>query len=105
MHRVLAAIENNNVCVLGHPTGRLLNARLAMDLDYPTVFRAAGSHPDVPPGIGLASVSLIGYFGFLLVVLPVLGLVEKTKPIPASIADAVLAKAKPAETAAPLASR
>ena len=40
----------------------------------------------------------IGYFGFLLVVLPLLGLIEKTKPLPASIADAVLAKAAaPAE--------
>jgi ubiquinol-cytochrome c reductase cytochrome b subunit len=34
----------------------------------------------------------LGYFGFLLVVLPVLGWVEKTKPVPASIADAVLPK-------------
>jgi ubiquinol-cytochrome c reductase cytochrome b subunit len=40
----------------------------------------------------------IGYFGFLLVILPVLGLIEKTKPLPASIADAVLPKAAaPAE--------
>ena len=41
------------------------------------------------------------YFGFLLIVLPLLGLFEKTKPLPASIADAVLAKgasaAQPAE--------
>jgi len=36
---------------------------------------------------------------------PALGLVEKTKPLPASIADAVLAKTKPAEAAAPPASR
>ena len=40
-----------------------------------------------------------GYFGFLLVVLPLLGLFEKTKPMPASIADAVLAR-KPAAAAA-----
>jgi ubiquinol-cytochrome c reductase cytochrome b/c1 subunit len=35
------------------------------------------------------------YFAYFLIVLPVLGLVEKTKPLPASIADAVLAKAAP----------
>jgi ubiquinol-cytochrome c reductase cytochrome b subunit len=40
----------------------------------------------------------LGYFGFLLVILPLLGLIEKTKPLPASIADAVLPKnAAPAE--------
>jgi len=39
-----------------------------------------------------ARVLAVGYFGFLIVVLPLLGLVEKTKPMPASIADAVLAK-------------
>jgi ubiquinol-cytochrome c reductase cytochrome b/c1 subunit len=32
------------------------------------------------------------YFAFFLIVLPLLGLFEKTKPLPASIADAVLAK-------------
>ena len=39
----------------------------------------------------VARILSVGYFGFLLIVLPVLGLIEKTKPIPASIADAVLA--------------
>jgi ubiquinol-cytochrome c reductase cytochrome b subunit len=41
------------------------------------------------------------YFAFFVIVLPLLGLFEKTKPLPASIADAVLAKgasaAQPAE--------
>jgi len=36
------------------------------------------------------------YFAFFLIVLPLLGLFEKTKPLPASIADAVLAKGAPA---------
>jgi ubiquinol-cytochrome c reductase cytochrome b/c1 subunit len=35
-----------------------------------------------------------GYFAFFLIVMPVLSFTEKTKPIPASIADAVLAKTK-----------
>jgi ubiquinol-cytochrome c reductase cytochrome b subunit len=39
-----------------------------------------------------ARVLAFGYFAFLIVVLPLLGLIEKTKPMPASIADAVLAK-------------
>jgi len=40
----------------------------------------------------VARILTLGYFGFLLVVLPVLGLVEKTRPVPTSIADAVLPK-------------
>ncbi len=40
-----------------------------------------------------------GYFGFFLVVMPILSFTEKTKPIPASIADAVLAR-KPVAAAA-----
>jgi ubiquinol-cytochrome c reductase cytochrome b/c1 subunit len=36
------------------------------------------------------------YFAFFLIVLPLLGLFEKTKPLPISIADAVLAKGAPA---------
>ena len=40
----------------------------------------------------VARILSLGYFGFLLVALPVLGLVEKTKPVPTSIADAVLPK-------------
>ena len=41
----------------------------------------------------------VGYFGFFLVIMPLLSFIEKTKPIPTSIADAVLAK-KPAAAAA-----
>lgn len=40
----------------------------------------------------VARILSLGYFGFLLVALPVLGLVEKTRPVPTSIADAVLPK-------------
>jgi len=36
------------------------------------------------------------YFAFFLIVLPLLGLFEKTKPLPASIADAILSKGAPA---------
>jgi ubiquinol-cytochrome c reductase cytochrome b/c1 subunit len=46
----------------------------------------------------VARILALGYFGYLLVALPVLGLVEKTKPVPPSIADAVLPRnAAPAE--------
>lgn len=55
--------------LIGHPAAAIagfagMGAGLAVVV--PTVFRAAGSHPQVPPAIGLASVSLIGYFGFLV---------------------------------------
>jgi ubiquinol-cytochrome c reductase cytochrome b/c1 subunit len=49
----------------------------------------------MPPegGYVLASrILTVGYFAFFLIVLPLLGLIEKTKPVPATIADAVLAK-------------
>ncbi|MDE3177003.1 MAG: cytochrome b N-terminal domain-containing protein, partial [Pseudomonadota bacterium] len=45
----------------------------------------------------VARILSLGYFGYLIVVLPVLGLVEKTKPVPASIADAVLPQGAAAE--------
>jgi ubiquinol-cytochrome c reductase cytochrome b/c1 subunit len=55
---------------------------------------------EVSDGTTLAArILAFGYFAFLLVVLPLLGLIEKTKPMPASIADAVLTKR--GEAAAP----
>jgi ubiquinol-cytochrome c reductase cytochrome b/c1 subunit len=45
----------------------------------------------------VARLLAVGYFGYLVIVLPLLGLIEKTKPLPASIADAVLPHAAPAE--------
>jgi hypothetical protein len=40
----------------------------------------------------VAQIFTVGYFGFFLILMPVLSFVEKTKPIPASIAAAVLPK-------------
>ncbi len=42
----------------------------------------------------------VGYFGFFLVIMPLLSFTEKTKPIPASIADAVLSRKPDAAAAA-----
>jgi ubiquinol-cytochrome c reductase cytochrome b/c1 subunit len=55
------------------------------------------------PTEGLALIARIftfGYFAFFLIIMPVLSFTEKTKPIPTSIADAVLAKTKTAAVAA-----
>lgn len=41
MKRTIAALENPYVCVLGHPSGRLLGKRDAMDLDWQEVVRVA----------------------------------------------------------------
>jgi DNA polymerase (family 10) len=41
MKRTIAALENPHVCVLGHPSGRLLGKRDAMDLDWEEVVRVA----------------------------------------------------------------
>ena len=39
--RALAAIENPHVDVIAHPTGRIVNRRDPMPLDWPRVFEAA----------------------------------------------------------------
>jgi ubiquinol-cytochrome c reductase cytochrome b subunit len=55
-----------------------------------------GAQPAEGIYIVLARIGTIYYFAHFLVVLPVLGLVEKPKAIPESISEPVLA-AKPAE--------
>ncbi len=55
------------------------------------------------PTAGLALIARIltfGYFAFFLIIMPVLSFTERTKPIPTSIADAVLEKTKTAAAAA-----
>jgi len=55
------------------------------------------------PTEGLALIARIltfGYFAFFLIIMPILSFNEKTKPIPTSIADAVLTKTKTAVAAA-----
>ncbi len=42
--RIITAIENKHVDIIGHPTGRLLGRRLPYDLDMPRVIRAAAEH-------------------------------------------------------------
>lgn len=39
--RILRAIENRYVTIIGHPTGRLINARAGLPLDFERVFKAA----------------------------------------------------------------
>jgi ubiquinol-cytochrome c reductase cytochrome b/c1 subunit len=55
------------------------------------------------PTEGLALIARIltfGYFAFFLMIMPILSFTEKTKPIPLSIADAVLTRSKTAVAAA-----
>jgi DNA polymerase (family 10) len=40
--RALAAIDNPNVDIIAHPTGRIVNRRDPLPLDWPKVFEAAG---------------------------------------------------------------
>lgn len=42
--RLLHAITNRNVSIIGHPTGRILLRRDAYDFDMETVFKAAAKH-------------------------------------------------------------
>jgi MFS family permease len=66
---LLAAVSLTAALLIGNPVVAIIGfAGMGAGLAavVPTVFRAAGTRPDVSPGIGLASVSLIGYFGFLV---------------------------------------
>jgi MFS family permease len=58
----------------------------------PVVFRAAATHPDVPPGIGLAAVTTAGYTGFLLGP-PVIGSAASVTGLPRALGLVVLATA------------
>jgi DNA polymerase (family 10) len=44
MRRALAAIENPHVDVLAHPSGRIVNRRDPLPLDWPRLFAAAAEH-------------------------------------------------------------
>lgn len=84
---LLSAGGLGTALLIGHPVAAIagfagMGAGLAAVV--PTVFRAAGSHPGVPPGIGLASVSLIGYFGFL-VGPPLIGSTAKFLGLPGAL--------------------
>ncbi|GLK75167.1 cytochrome b [Methylopila jiangsuensis] len=61
-----------------------------------------GSRPAVEPYVTISRFSTFWYFFHFLVILPVLGLTEKTRPVPNSIADSVLggAPATPASAVA-----
>ncbi|MEM6315010.1 MAG: PHP domain-containing protein, partial [Planctomycetota bacterium] len=41
--RIIAAIENPHVCVIGHPTGRYINQRDGLPLDFDAVFEACNA--------------------------------------------------------------
>ena len=42
--RIIGAIKNPHVCMVAHPTGRLLNKREPYDVDIDAVFQAAKEH-------------------------------------------------------------
>ncbi|MCA9047101.1 MAG: DNA polymerase/3'-5' exonuclease PolX [Planctomycetaceae bacterium] len=44
MKRLLNAIQNPHVDIIGHPTGRLVGRREGADVDIPTMLRAAADH-------------------------------------------------------------
>ena len=48
-----------------------------------------------------ARILTVYYFGFFFVILPLLGLFEKTKPLPNSISESVLRHGVPAGASAP----
>ena len=60
-----------------------------------------GSKPPEGAYVLLARIFTAYYFAYFLIILPVLGRVEKTKPLPASISQAVLRQGLPAGAPAP----
>lgn len=45
--RILKALENEHLDILGHPTGRLIGKRSPYDADYPRIFEAAAKNGKV----------------------------------------------------------
>ena len=39
--RIISAMENENVDIIGHPTGRIIDQREPYDLDMPSILKAA----------------------------------------------------------------
>ena len=60
-----------------------------------------GGKPPEGNYVLIARIFTVYYFAFFLVILPVLGKVERTKPLPNSIAESVLAEGKPLGEPAP----
>jgi MFS family permease len=92
---LLAAGSLTVALFIGHPIAAIIGfAGMGAGLAavVPTVFRAAGSRSDVPPGVGLASVSIIGYFGFL-VGPPLIGSTAKVLGLPAALGIVALVMA------------
>ncbi len=44
MKRLLTAVRNPFVSIIGHPSGRMIGKRPGADIDYPTLFKAAADH-------------------------------------------------------------
>jgi MFS family permease len=92
---LVAAASLTTALLVGHPVAAIIGfAGMGVGLAavVPTVFRAAGSRSDVAPGIGLASVSLIGYFGFL-VGPPLIGSTAKFVGLPSALGIVAFAMA------------
>jgi len=60
-----------------------------------------GSKPPEGGYVIAGRILTVYYFAFLLIILPLLGLFEKTKPLPNSISEAVLRKGVPLGASAP----
>lgn len=89
---LLAAGSLAGALLIGQPVAAIIGfagmgAGLAVIV--PIVFRAAGSRPDVAPGIGLASVSVLGYSG-LLIGPPLIGSLAKLVGLPGALGAVAL---------------
>lgn len=84
---LLAAGGLGAALVLHHPVAALIGfgcVGLGLSNLIPVLFSTAGRAPGIPPGVGIAAVSTLGYGGFL-VGPPLIGLVAEPVGLPAAL--------------------
>jgi len=92
---LLAAGSLALALIIGHPVAALIaffGVGAGLATTVPIVFRAAGSHPGVAAGTGIAAVSTVGYIGFLAGP-PAIGSTAELVGLPAALGLVVLATA------------
>ncbi len=89
---VLSAAALAGALLIGHPVAAIAGfALLGIGLAtmVPVVFRAAAEVEGVPPGVGIAAASTMGYFGFL-VAPPIIGGIAELTTLPVALGLLVL---------------
>jgi fucose permease len=84
---LIAAAGLGVALAIGHPIAAIAGfacVGLGLSNQVPLLFRAAARSPGISPGVGIASVSTAGYFGFLAGP-PVIGLMAELTGLPTAL--------------------